>query len=92
MANGNYGQQGQGRFEELEDHGQQVAEGKAPGEEGESRSFGLFLNGILDQQVSRGVRPTGLFAAQALFDARTMRAVPLFGPIKLSCPSAHRTR
>jgi hypothetical protein len=49
---GNHGQQGQGRFEELEDHGQQVAEGKAPGEEGESRSFGLFLDGNLDQQVS----------------------------------------
>jgi len=50
---GNHGQQGQGRFEELEDRGEQVAEGKAPGEEGESRSFWRFLDGSIDQQVAR---------------------------------------
>ena len=52
FSRGIYGQQGQGRFKELEDRGQQVAEGEAPGEEGESHSFGLFLDGNLDQQVS----------------------------------------
>ena len=35
--------------------GEQVAEGEAPGEEGESHSFGRILDGNLDQQVARGV-------------------------------------
>ena len=74
LEGGNYGQQGQGRFEELEDRGEQVAEGEAPGEEGKGRSSWLFLDGNLDQQVARGVRTEeGWSAAQALFDARTMR-------------------
>jgi len=42
------------RFEGLEDRGEQVAEREAPGEEGEGRQFGLFLDGNLDQQVARG--------------------------------------
>src|SRR3990172_1005577 len=49
---GQYGQQGQGRFEELEDRGEQVAEGEASGEEGEGRPFRLLRS--LDRQVAAG--------------------------------------
>jgi len=48
------GQQGQGRFEELEDRGEQVAEGEAPGEEGESHALWRFFDGNIDSQVARG--------------------------------------
>jgi len=41
--------QRQGRFGELEDRGEQVAEGEASGEEGESRALRLLAN--LDRQV-----------------------------------------
>ena len=52
---GNHGQQGQGRFEELEDRGEQVAEGEAPGEEGESHSCWRSFDGNVDEQVVRAV-------------------------------------
>src|SRR3989304_6216440 len=47
---GSHGQQGQGRLEELEDRGEQVAEGETPGEEGEGRPG--FLLGRLRRQVA----------------------------------------
>ena len=89
---GNHGQQGQGRFKELKDRGEQVAEGEAPGEEGESQSSWRFFDGSIDQQVARVSDRWGWASAQALFAGRRMRAVPLLGAIMVSCPSAHRTR
>src|SRR6266511_1354925 len=51
---GNHGQQGQGWFEELEDRGEQVAEGEAGGEEGQGRRLGFLIVGKLDQEVAAG--------------------------------------
>ena len=57
--------------------------GKAPGEEGESSSFRLFLDGILDQQVSPRSQTDKVVCHSGSLRRRTTRAVPLLGPIEL---------
>jgi hypothetical protein len=46
----------------------------------------------LDHPRALQVDRRGWSAAQALFAVRTMWAMPLLGAIRVSCPSAHRTR
>src|SRR6266511_2500460 len=62
---GNHGQQGQGWFEELEDRGEQVAEGEAGGEEGQGRRLGFLIVGKLDQEVAAGSGVAGTAAGPA---------------------------
>src|SRR6266511_1449622 len=62
---GNHGQQGQGRFEELQDRGEQVAEGEAGGEEGQGRRLGFLIVGKLDQELAAESGVPGTAAAPA---------------------------